>query len=283
MIDADLRQRALRLLSGRRQVEDLDRLFLGLRDRHHGRTGFREIGDFVAHREERQKGLVTQISRDVFTSVSIWSLGLRGRKPTRADIAEAAWANFRLASDLQLKRGCGLQRGTIKRRLESGLPKFERGVALADQEMRVIAYLGNRFIWKPAITDDQLFEEFCEVLLQNSIISKADRTALDGAKTFLTLYAISCMHGSAILLEDGTRGELLAGFANRDRYLEVKIQIRFNDTAKPITTPICMFLSTLHPEDHCNTKLLEQGSEWLSDAWREPIEVGPDGRLSLID
>jgi hypothetical protein len=53
------------LLSGRHLVHDLDRLFLAQRDRGHERESFREIGDFVAHRDERQKGLVTQTCRDV--------------------------------------------------------------------------------------------------------------------------------------------------------------------------------------------------------------------------
>jgi hypothetical protein len=108
MIDDDLRLRAGRLLTGQHRVEDLDRLFLGQRDRHHGKESFREIGDFVAHRAERQKGLVTQVARDVFTSVSIWSLGFRDKKPSKSDIVRAAQANYRLALDQQLKNGCGL-------------------------------------------------------------------------------------------------------------------------------------------------------------------------------
>ena len=126
----------------------------------------------------------------------------------------------------------------MKGRLKSGLSKLERGEVLAPQEIKVINYLGNRFIWKPAFTDEQLFDEFRDVLLLNSIIVKADIQALDGIKTFLTLYAISCMHGSAVVLENGTRAELLAGFFNRERCLEVKMQIGFDDAPKPLTAPI---------------------------------------------
>lgn len=283
MIDDDLRGRVRRLLGGSHHVHDLDRLFLALRDRAHERESFREIGDFVAHRDERHKGLVTQTGRDVFTSIDVWSLRLRGRKPSPQDIVRAAWANFRLASDSQLKVDCGLQRGTVKGRLKSGLSKLERGEALAGQEIKVIDYLGNRFIWRPAFTDEQLFNEFRDVLLLNSIIVKADIPALDGIKTFLTLYAISCMHGSAVVLENGTRAELLAGFFNQKRCLEVKMQIRFDDAPKPISAPICLFLTSLQPENHCEAKLLELESKGQPPfSWSEPIEVGADGRLALV-
>lgn len=143
MIADDLRMRAGRLLAGQRRVDDLDRLFLGLRDRHHGKESVREIGDFVAHRAERQKGLVTQVARDVLTSVSVWSLGFRNKKAEISDIVRAAKANFRLASDQQLKDGCGLRRPVVKRRLDSGLAKLERGETITDEEMAVLLYLGQ--------------------------------------------------------------------------------------------------------------------------------------------
>ena len=105
LIDEELRMRLKRMSAGRYHVEDLDRLFLGQRDRHHGKESFREIGDFVAHRAERNKGLVTQAARDMFTSLDVWLLYARGRRPSIADITRAARANFRLASERQLQDG----------------------------------------------------------------------------------------------------------------------------------------------------------------------------------
>ena len=81
----------------------MDRLFLGQRERVWGRTAFRDIGDFVAHRDTCEKGVVTQVGKDVFTSVDVWSLQMRGREPSWADIARAAGANLRLASDEQIR------------------------------------------------------------------------------------------------------------------------------------------------------------------------------------
>jgi hypothetical protein len=282
MIDEDLCLRAARLLSGEHRVEDLDRLFLGLRERHHGRACFREVGDFIAHRKERNKGLVTQVARDVFTSISVWSLGLRGQKPSAADIARAARANYRLASDAQLEQGCGLRRDIVKRRLDSGLSKFERGAKITDSEAEILGYLGNRFIWKPAFTDEELFGDFHYVLLKNGIIEEASEDALASAKTFLTLFAISCLHGTSIQFDDNTRGELLAGFANRERRLEVKVQIRFDDAPKPIFAPICMFMTSLQPEEHCDAPLLDLGSEWQAHVWPQPVEIKAGGRLGLV-
>jgi hypothetical protein len=143
MIDDDLRLRAKRFLGGQRRADDLDRFYLDLRERTHGRASFREIGDFVAHRGERNRGPVTQIARDVITSVSVWSLGFREKTPTYPQLAQAAQANFRLASDKQLKDGCGLKRPVVKKILDSVLPRFESGGPIDDEELRVLLYLAG--------------------------------------------------------------------------------------------------------------------------------------------
>jgi hypothetical protein len=283
MIDHDLRLRAKRFLGGQRRGDDLDRFFLDLRDRTHGRASFREIGDFVAHRGQRNKGPVTQVARDVITSVSIWSLGFRGKKPTYPELAQAAQANFRLASDRQLKEGCDLKRPAVKKILEGALPRFQNGGPIDDEELRVLLYLANRVIWKPAFTDDEVIRDFCDVLTLNKIVSKVERPALVAARDFVSLYALIRMHGATIALENGTSAELLAGYANRHGILEVKVQIEFNDAPKPISSPVCMFLTTLKPEDHCDPSLLAQADNYLDRVWRTPLEIGGDGKLRRME
>lgn len=283
MITDELSIRARRLIAGQFRGDDLDRLYLDQRDKHHERESFREVGDFIAHRRERQKGLVTQIARDVFTSISVWSLALRGKRPTPGDIERAARANFRLATDAQLQQGCGLRRKAAKETLESAIRKFETGLSFTDQETIVLGYLGNRFIWKPALTDEQLIHEFTEVLEFNAVLSRDEAKSLAQLKSFITLHAITCMHGSIIHFDNSTSGELLAGFSNREKCLEVKVQIRFEDAPKPILAPICMFLTNLSPEENCEASLLAKvGTEWHPHVWQVPIELTPEGKLSAL-
>lgn len=44
MIEDDLRLRAKRLIRGDRRIEDIDRFYLDLRERTHGRASFLSIG-----------------------------------------------------------------------------------------------------------------------------------------------------------------------------------------------------------------------------------------------
>jgi hypothetical protein len=281
MIDDELRARVKRVLMGDCRVDDFDRLFLDQRDRYHGKESFREIADFVAHRKERNKGLVTQTARDVFTSVDVWSLQMRQKRPSAADITRAAWANFRLASDQQLREGCKVSRGAAKRLLENGLRRMARAEPLTDRELNVVKYLGNRFIWKPAFTDDQLFDDFRTVLLKNRILGPDESEQLVKVKPVLALYAIVCMHGSSVQM-DAVSGELLAGFSNKGRRLEVKVQLVFGDGPLPIMAPICMFLTSFQPEAVCEPALLEPVGDAQPHVWRRPLELNAAGKLAFI-
>ena len=49
----------------------MDRLFLGQRTRAWSRACFREIGDFVAHRDTREKGLLYDRTSDAITLAEV--------------------------------------------------------------------------------------------------------------------------------------------------------------------------------------------------------------------
>ena len=207
---------------------------------------------------------------------------MRGRDRTWADIARAAHANLRLASDEQLWNGCGWQRSSAKQRLQRALAKVRQGDEPTDKEIRALDYLGNRLIWKPAFTAAELAADFEEVLLRTGITLPRDAGFTGETRTFLTLYALALMHGSAIVLENGHRARLFAGFANRQRHLEVKVEIVFNELSKPVMAPICLFLTDLSPELHCAPALLNSSNSPSFSSWDFPIDLGPDNKLDRV-
>ena len=282
MIDEDLKSRARNVLNGHYRTIDFDRLFLGLRSRAASKQCFRELGDFVAHRDTRVKGFLTQVGRDVFTSLDIWSLKMRGVEATLTDLRRAADANLRLANDAQIADGCGCSKAIARQRLKRGFGKLAENRKPTDKEFRVLQYLANRFIWRPAFTADQLFDEFGQLLVKYGIIDQAEMNLLENSKVPLTLYALTVMHGSAIILENGDRSNLYAGYANREGKLEVKMEIIFTEQPKPIISPVCLFLTDLVPEDHCDAELLDKEAAIHADYWQRPIELNTANKLAYV-
>ena len=108
-----------------------------------------------------------------------------------------------------------------------------------------------------------------------------EENRIAGLKGILALYAISRMHGAAITLEDGRRAILHAGFANKDRLLEVKIDLGYTDWIKPVQAPICIFLTCLMPEGHCDPSIIVDRTQ-VWDAWSSPLELRQDGLLATM-
>lgn len=279
MLDQDLSRRIARLLRGERRCEDLDRLFLALRDRPGARSSVREIGDFVAHRDQREKGPVTQKARDIFISLQSWiRISVLCEPFTLADIRRVAEANLRVATDAQLAARLGLKRAVVKSVLAQALKKLEQGREATSRERRTVDYLGGAFIWNPAFTDTALIDELEHILAEAGLLRKADRAAFGQLSEFIALYAVTLMHGSAVVLENGDRAQLVAGFDNDQRCLEVKAMLTVHDVKKPVSAATCLFWTTLPSAAHCAPAMLKDESQWAG-----PLQLDSDGRLAPFD
>lgn len=282
MLEHDLKLRVKRLIAGDYRTTDFDRLFLGLRSSAGSNKYFRDLGDFVAHRDSRDQGVMTEFGRDVFISADIWSMKLRGLEPKIEDFLIAATANLRLATDKQVRAGCGVQRGRAKKILKSVNRKIASNKVLDEIETKVFQYLGNRFICRPAFSSEQLMIEFQEVLLRNGFVAKSDLSRLNDVNVFLSLYALSVMHGSAIKLKNGMQAKLFAGYANKDQILELKVDISFKYMEKDLMMPICLFLTGLKSEEYCDEGLIFTDCQVMFDQWNFPLEISDTVKLSRI-
>jgi hypothetical protein len=175
-----------------------------------------------------------------------------------------------------------MRREAARLKLETGLRKLEAKQTVSSSEEKAILYLANHFIWRPAFTDDELLADFRHVTINNGIIGEEDGEQISEIKSMLTLFAISRLHGASIKIEDGITANLMAGFANRERRLEVKLDLGYKDWTKPVYAPICIFLTSLQPESHCDPVLIDASDPPIWDAWSYPIELGADGRLKAI-
>ncbi|WP_312220362.1 hypothetical protein [Brevundimonas sp.] len=282
LVDEDLRRRLRRFLEGDRRTGDLDRIYLGLRGRAQGCPAVQEIGDFIAHRDRRDKGFITQVGRDVFTSVEVWSRTLRNLEVGLEDFVRAAEANLRLASDDIIRTALGSSRQMAAARLKRAIQKLRDNRETSEAEWAAFTYFGNRFIWRPAFSSEQLNSELSAVLQRVELIGRDDIAQLEIAAAFVALHAVLAMHGSSIVLPNGEPARLFAGYANTDRWIEVKIDLVFNELSKPVMTPICLFMTDLRADIYATPDLVSDPQPVLVDHWSIPLEIDPNGRLTTI-
>lgn len=274
---AELRQRVERYIRSDRRVADLDRMFLGLRDRCYGLASIREIGDFVAHRDQREKGPVTDTVRDIQLSLESWLRQGEGKAPDLPLAKRISAANLRTATDVQLAQRLGLRREVVKSVLAQAISKMEadRFEKVTDRERNVFNYLAGAFIWNPAFTDEQVANDLASVLTKSGALRLDEREAFDAGRPFLALYVTALMHDSVVIMDDGARFDLVAGFDNHERRIEVKARIDLPGWGKKVTAPVCVFWTRLIGTEHCSDELAATPAGWVG-----AIEVDLSGRLA---
>jgi hypothetical protein len=123
------------MIAGDFRPDDLTHLFLFARDRCDGRESVREIGDFIAHHAEREKGILTRTTRDWFAIAlfSAWRLA-PGRGPVDPQnlpvvFPDHLWATYRRANTKSLRAACGLSQTKAAKLLQSAITKFTKSGA----------------------------------------------------------------------------------------------------------------------------------------------------------
>lgn len=292
MADPKSRARVERLLSGILRQDDLTHLFLYARFHCDNRETVADIGHFIAHQDERDRGITTRSIREWFASAQyILAPMCPGDRPhfdARA-LPHTAPAFFRISVNRlngeTLKKETGLRRAkahSMMVDLAARLTENPDGTwalpPCSQAEIELVQYVSNRLIVRPAFTGERLLDEFLLTLKSNGLISKeeirANYTLLDGA---ITLYAVASMHQSRVLLEDGSTVELTAHADTESGNISVLTGVPMMvNGSHYITVMSPIFIVGKDPLLHCTEELIKTGE------WHFPIELAEDLRLARI-
>jgi len=280
LFDEQLKARLNRLLSGDLRTEDVAKLYIGKRSSTYGRRSFREIADFAAHPDLRNKGPVTDRIRDMRTTFKpMIDNAFVPKSATIEQLLDRAESNLRMANDEQIKRfSNGLSRKQAEAALQSALEKMRAKAfgSLIPLERLVLIRFGDSVIWNPALRAQEVFEDFRAVMIKNKLMVEKDSSKLERARALIILHAITAMHGTEFDLGDGIGGTLQAGFDNQYGNLEITTALHLTGYLKPVSLKIGMFWTDLAGKDHaCETLLNQPGP------WDFPVEIH-DNKLSPI-
>lgn len=261
MLLEDHRRRVARLLRRERKVADLHSLFSDLRLMRPGRPGPREIGHFAAHRHERDSDISLARADDIQTSARLWHLQLDDIRPTAKQLTEAGRANLRMMPERQIKDGFGMSRQTAEQSFAKAIGKFESGRLLKKRERRVLEVFGLGMMWQIAFSDESLWSDFVELLVEEGALSEEDVARFEPVSTFVILYALSIMHGARLKLADGMIAQLRLAASEEGGFLRIKAEIPIRGVPHPVTTSVPMFDTGLSARDHCDPELIAMSHE----------------------
>jgi hypothetical protein len=224
--ERELRIRVERFLKGDFRPDDLTRLFLWLRERSFGVASIREIGDFVAHSDEKIKGVVTNEAKTFFRFLRFRSAYIApdirpiDLSDLPSDFCDAMRGNIGRVESSLIRRDTGLKRKAGEAYLASALAKFclrsdgrcELKDAMTPEEFAIVKCCMSYIVSKPAFTARDLVRDFGFVLNKNQLLAnEGERKALNTFNHHLTLFAVAYMHHARVILDDGWEANLEAG------------------------------------------------------------------------
>jgi hypothetical protein len=277
------------MMRGRFQVDDLTTLFLALRDRAGGRQSVVEVGAFVAHREERTKGYVTKAVREFFVRIR-YLIETRERPATIYDmppyVAEYLQAS---AKHMDYKAAKGNARFT-RVNVAKALPRLLSCIrasngrcflwpSVTQEDIELFNFLAGTLTFSPLFTEDSLFRDFCDALIENALLEKAERAELDPLKGAIALFAVTYMHQSFVDLGDGIKGYLDAmPYGGGSDTIAVTANVPAIGRKK-VTMAHAVFLTERTVENDCAPDLPFADRH---PTWDFPLEVGSDKKLRKL-
>ncbi len=290
MPDPKSRARVERLLSGEFRPDDLTLLFLYARDHCDGRESVRDIGDFVAHHNERDRGIITRSTRDWFTVARFLLPRFAPKAPPLEGhrMPPAAADYFRIAvkriGTKRIRNQTGL-RGpeayALMNKLADRLIKNQDGTwalpSLTESEHKLVVCVSSMLIVRPAFEAEHLCEEFFATLKSNGLISKQELTAKrDFLRMLIQLYAVAAMHNCVVQIGDGTTTQLKARSDLAQKQISVDASVQDAVPGSNVSVATSIFATNTDPEVHCHPDLL------TNSAWDFEIELDQNGRLTRL-
>jgi hypothetical protein len=236
MVDSALRARVERLLGDDFRVDDLTRLFLSVRFKCDGRESVQEVGDFVAHRGERTKGIVSRAVREWFDIVQFFAPQFRKGGPYPIDwnslppnTQKYLTVVMKRITNSILKKEAGLTRAHAQRIFPGLLKKIEKNPdgtyrinpTISDKEVALLNSLCTVLRTIPAFTLDTLFKDFCDTLKSHGLLRKEEFSDFERFKTPIGLYAVSVMQNCWIQTSDALSSKLFAYYEKTNNVINV--------------------------------------------------------------
>lgn len=271
------RRRVDRLIRGERHVTDLDRLFADLRFTASDRPTVREVGDFSAHRSERDKGIIMKRAAEMQISARAWFQQMNGQVPTLEEAEKIAEVNLKIAPDHRIMEALGMSRQQAISHYRQAAKRLADGRMPKDRQKAAFNWLAGTFIWETAFNDDALMEDFADTLIEVGALDEPNRDRFFECKTFVSLHALTVMHMSRLLLPDGSSAPLRLMIREKTGTLRIKANIPIADVGKPMTCAVSVFETNLKAEAHCRVRL--EIGDFASEV---PIEIGQSGVIEEV-
>lgn len=282
-----------RIESGLFDANDIDSLLIKLRPYARGRRVFREIADFLAHADSRNKG-VTCESMTGFADTMRFFVEYVGphqaldiSKPFPAYVYRLFRSQAVMAGEAELRQRFRVSHQSLLKKIESNfkIDKASRLCSLRPNKdgkefLATLQFVTGFIHSKPAFDISEFHAQLRELLTEENI--GLDDTKFIAQTNQISLALLCLISGTEFVLPDGGVAKCLLSTEHHFRILEGQRKTPIGDvTSEPsrfgalqisgsvqvinhgreMTVDYPVITTKLNPHDHCHTDLFEVFSE----------------------
>ena len=186
---------------------DIDSLFMRLRAYSKGNHVFKEIADFVAHNDERDRGLANKSLETMYLRMKFF---IEYNSPNKSlDISSEfpLWIKKLMLlqvdkfDERELKDKCNVSQQRLKSRIDNGFKENKKNKTallkqgkLSSDTLKAIQHVMSFLISKSAFTQNELISELMDVIRSNDIALDSDLFLLQANK--ITLCTMLLLHNA---------------------------------------------------------------------------------------
>jgi hypothetical protein len=287
-----IRTKLRRFVDGKRNPRDLDEIFLWIRSKSYGAKIVKDIGDFVAHAEEKNSGFAwrhaAKLSQMFRYQISKLHDDTDKKIVTMLDLdilKDGVVSTFELENPASIKKRTRFGKTKARKLLVSALNKISVadgryiGANFTNDEQRIWDIYNSVMIVQPAFSEAMLITEFVQCLQKNDLIDATAAPKIIEASHYISIYAVEKMHFCNLVVDGNPANKLTASVRKVAEghlisvgcYTEVEINGKMTSIGADIFTTTCI------AEDWADDTLWAKG---LSGNWTVPIELTPNWKLT---
>lgn len=270
---------------------DVDNLFMRLRAYSIGFSVFREISDFVAHNDIRNRGITNASLEGMYLSIKFFLEFNSNNKKLDITKAFPSWIKKLIiyqidkANEQDLNGRFGVSKERLKIRVEKGFKEDKtRNSVLFNGKLSLLTLQAISFLMsfinsKSAFSQDELIEETIQIIKKNNL--EIDVVHFNNQSNFFTLCTLLLLHNTKFSLKDSNEcycqistekafinfnknslknnGDLLfhkESFGN----LQISGHITLNNNGKDLVISYPVMTTNLEAEKYCHENLFETKS-----------------------
>jgi hypothetical protein len=222
-----------RLQAGNFDDNDVDSLFMKLREFSTGHAVFREIADFVAHNRARNRGLTndsvygTYLSFRYVTEYSLSNNKLTVDHDIPAWIHDLMLMQIERCGQNELKGKFGLSRDRAKKKIGLLYKRDENDRTkcrytkrnIDDKTFKFLKFILGSIRIHPAYTQEDIIEEFVEVLRTNELLTECSPGDIRNQGDKIMIAVLCLLHKTNFDLKNNIKGTCKISCENLQGYI----------------------------------------------------------------